>query len=262
MSGSTHWPLGCRKRPGSYCCGRSRSPRWDARFYRRRMPPSASRCAISIRMRRPTRRSPRSSSGYCDRPRRWRTASRRTPSGSARGHARRRSRFREIKPDVSLELRIPAAQAHLRPAASNSTSPAAPSYNRDKFLAYDAFLTGWALAHPRYRTLGTRPVVVFVCRDAHTALAYAAEADRAMTGRIGAMGTPAARLVLRRPRPRLLRRRARHPPRLARRARTPPAAPDVREQLRGSARLELCRVELIADPGESAASGAPSDERD
>ena len=98
-----------------------------------------------------------------------------------------------------------------------------PSYNHEKFLAYDAFLTGWALAHPRYRALGTRPVVVFVCRDARTALAYAREADRVMTGRIGAMGSRAARVVLRRPRPRLLRRRARHPPRLARRARAPAA---------------------------------------
>jgi hypothetical protein len=38
--------------------------------------------------------------------------------------------------------------------------------------------------------LGTRPVVVFVCRDARTALSYAEEADSTMSGRIGAMGTP------------------------------------------------------------------------
>jgi hypothetical protein len=38
-----------------------------------------------------------------------------------------------------------------------------PSYNHEKFLAYDAFLTGWSFAHPRYRTLATRPVVIFVC---------------------------------------------------------------------------------------------------
>ena len=40
---------------------------------------------------------------------------------------------------------------------------ARPSYNREKFLAYDAFLCGWCLAHARYRAQGTRPAVVFVC---------------------------------------------------------------------------------------------------
>ena len=67
---------------------------------------------------------------------------------------------------------------------------ARPSYNHDKLLAYDAFLCGWSLAHPRYRAQGTRPAVIFVCPDAHAALALAREADEAMTGRIGAMGTP------------------------------------------------------------------------
>ena len=97
--------------------------------------------------------------------------------------------FREIKPDLSLELRIPSLRLTFDLLVELDLT-GRPSYNHDKFLAYDAFLTGWALAHPRYRTLGTRPVVVFVCPDADTALACAAEADQAMTGRIGAMGTP------------------------------------------------------------------------
>ena len=67
---------------------------------------------------------------------------------------------------------------------------ARPSYNHDKFLAYDAFLCGWSLAHRRYQTQATRPAVVFVCPDAHAALACAREADAALTGRIGVMGTP------------------------------------------------------------------------
>ena len=131
--------------------------------------------------------------------------------------------FREIKPDVSLELRIPSLKLTFDLLVELDLT-GRPSYNHEKFLAYDAFLTGWALAHPRYRALGTRPVAVFVCPDARTALAYAQQADRVMTGRIGAMGTAAARVVLRRPRPRLLRRRARHPPRLARASR-PAASP-------------------------------------
>ena len=70
--------------------------------------------------------------------------------------------FREIKPDVSLELRIPSLRLTFDLLVELDLTGRA-SYNREKFRAYDAFLTGWALAHPRYRTLGTRPVVVFVC---------------------------------------------------------------------------------------------------
>ena len=74
---------------------------------------------------------------------------------------------------------------------SDPTSPlGVPSYNHDKFLAYDAFLCGWSLAHRRYQTQATRPAIVFVCPDAHAALACAREADAALTGRIGVMGTP------------------------------------------------------------------------
>jgi len=63
-----------------------------------------------------------------------------------------------------------------------------PSYNRDKFLAYDAFLAGWSLAHPRYQQLG-RPAVIFISRDPRAALALAKEADEALRGRIGISGT-------------------------------------------------------------------------
>ena len=120
-----------------------------------------------------------------------------------------------------------------------------PSYNREKFLAYDAFLTGWALAHPRYRTLGTRPVVVFVCRDARAALACAREADKAMSGRIGAMGTPASEWyyagrehTLFAAEPDL------HHGSLAALA-LPRLPPTLRSKLEGSDQLELDRVELI-----------------
>jgi hypothetical protein len=40
---------------------------------------------------------------------------------------------------------------------------ARPSYNRETFLPYDAFLLRWSLAHPRYRAQDTRPAVVFGC---------------------------------------------------------------------------------------------------
>ena len=98
--------------------------------------------------------------------------------------------FTEIKPDLSLELRVEPLKLTFDLLVEIDLT-ARPSYNRDKFLAYDAFLCGWALAHPRYRAQGTRPAVVFVSPNQHAALACAREADELMTGRIGVMGTPA-----------------------------------------------------------------------
>ena len=110
----------------------------------------------------------------------------------------------------------PQPAAHLRPA--RRTRPHRPPLLQPRKLrAYDAFLTGWALAHPRYRALGTRPVVVFVSRDQRTALANARTPTGVMTDEsarwaaAAEWSAPAA--------PHLLRRRGRHAPRIARRAR-------------------------------------------
>jgi hypothetical protein len=98
--------------------------------------------------------------------------------------------FAEIKPDLSLELRIDATKLTFDLLVELDLTDR-PSYNRDKLRAYDAFLCGWSLAHPRYRAQGTRPAVVFVSRNHHAALTCASEADELMTGRIGPMGAPA-----------------------------------------------------------------------
>jgi hypothetical protein len=98
--------------------------------------------------------------------------------------------FTEVKPDLSLELRIDALKLTVDLLVELDLT-SRPSYNRDKLLAYDAFLCGWSLAHPRYRAQGTRPAVVFVCPNPHAAMALAREADQALTGRIGVMGTQA-----------------------------------------------------------------------
>ena len=98
--------------------------------------------------------------------------------------------FTEIKPDLSLELRIEELKLTFDLLVEIDLT-ARPSYNREKFLAYDAFLCGWCLAHPRYRAQGTRPAAVFVCPSQQAALTCAREADELMTGRIGVMGTPA-----------------------------------------------------------------------
>ena len=96
--------------------------------------------------------------------------------------------FAEIKPDISLELRVPSINLTFDLLIELDLTTR-PSYNHDKLLAYDAFLCGWSLAHPRYQTHTTRPAVVFISPDAHAALALAQAADEAMTGRIGTLGT-------------------------------------------------------------------------
>jgi hypothetical protein len=96
-------------------------------------------------------------------------------------------RFTEIKPDVSLELRIPSKNVRFDLLVEMDLT-GRPSYNREKFLAYDAFLAGWSLAHPRYQELG-RPAVIFISTAPRAALALAREADDALHGRIGISGT-------------------------------------------------------------------------
>ncbi len=96
--------------------------------------------------------------------------------------------FTEVQPDISLELRIPSIKLTFDLLVELDLT-SRPSYNHDKLLGYDAFLCGWSLAHPRYQTHTTRPVAVFVSPDPHAALALAQEADEALTGRIGVMGT-------------------------------------------------------------------------
>ena len=100
--------------------------------------------------------------------------------------------FTEIKPDLSLELRIESLKLCCDLLVELDLT-ARPSYNRDKFLAYDAFLCGWSLAHSRFRAQGTRPAVVFVSPNNHAALACAREADELLVGRVGVMGTAAER---------------------------------------------------------------------
>jgi hypothetical protein len=96
----------------------------------------------------------------------------------------------EVKPDVSLEVKIETLKLTFDLLVELDLTER-PSYNREKLLAYDAFLCGWCLEHPRYKTLGTRPVVLFVCRDERSLLGCAKAADEALTGRVGVMGAPA-----------------------------------------------------------------------
>jgi hypothetical protein len=50
-------------------------------------------------------------------------------------------------------------------------------------------MCGWWGEHRRYRQLGVRPAVVFVCRTPELALTYARAADEEMHGSIGVTGS-------------------------------------------------------------------------
>jgi len=155
--------------------------------------------------------------------------------------------FAEIKPDLSLELRIEPLKLTFDLLVEIDLT-ARPSYNREKFLAYDAFLCGWSLAHPRYRTQGTRPAVVFVSPNSHAALACAREADELMTGRIGAMGAAAERWYYA-GRDHLffaIETDIHHGELTA--LTLPAQSPGLRERLTGSRELPLDRVSLLTDP--------------
>ncbi|MHB1571099.1 MAG: replication-relaxation family protein, partial [Solirubrobacteraceae bacterium] len=155
--------------------------------------------------------------------------------------------FTEIKPDLSLELRFESLKLTFDLLVEIDLT-ARPSYNRDKFLAYDAFLCGWSLAHPRYRALGTRPAIVFVNPNNHAALTCAREADELMTGRIGAMGTPAEHWYYAgRDHIFFAAESDIHHGDLSVLA-LPPHPPGLRERLTGSRELGLTRASLVTDP--------------
>ena len=155
--------------------------------------------------------------------------------------------FAEIKPDLSLELRVEPLKLTFDLLVEIDLT-ARPSYNREKFLAYDAFLCGWSLAHPRYRAQGTRPAVVFVSPNNHAALACAHEADELMTGRIGVMGAPAEHWYYAGRDHLFFAVEADiHHGELTALA-LPPQPPGLREQLTGSRELALERVSLLKDP--------------
>ncbi len=159
--------------------------------------------------------------------------------------------FTEIKPDLSLELRVEPLKLTFDLLVEIDLT-SRPSYNHEKFLAYDAFLCGWALAHPRYRTHGTRPAVVFVSPTSHAALACAREADESMTGRIGVMGAPAEHWYYAGRDHLFFAVEADiHRGELTALA-LPAQPPGLRERLTGSQELLLDRVRLINNPSPAA----------
>ena len=97
-------------------------------------------------------------------------------------------RFAELKPDATVEIRIPGQFTF--DLLLELTLTAKPSHNQSKFAAYDAFLLGWWREHRRYQHLRGRPVVLFVFASEDALRANAEIADREITGRLGIIGIP------------------------------------------------------------------------
>jgi hypothetical protein len=156
------------------------------------------------------------------------------------------AKFSEVKPDLSLELRIETLKLTFDVLVELDLTDR-PAYNRDKLVAYDAFLCGWCLEHPRYKTLVTRPVVLFVCRDERSLLGLAKVADEALTGRVGAMGSPAEQWYFAARDHLLLTAETQiHHGRLTALA-LPKLPPEIREKVTGDRELALTPVNLLPD---------------
>jgi hypothetical protein len=99
--------------------------------------------------------------------------------------------FGEVKPDITAEARVPSLKLTFDVMVEYQHASNPDNY-REKFRHYDSFLTGWCLAHRRYRTVDTRPIVVVVAADPKDLLTLAKRADEVMKGAVGVQGTPPA----------------------------------------------------------------------
>jgi hypothetical protein len=154
--------------------------------------------------------------------------------------------FAEIKPDAVCEIQVPEQRLTFDLAVEMDLTDRV-SYNVEKFRKYDAFLTAWCSAHRRFRQLGTRPGVVFVCRTAEMALAYAQAADQTLKGSIGVTGSPRQdRYYPGRDHLFFVVEADIHRGRLTALA-LPQLPPDLREALDGYGGLSLSRVLLFSD---------------
>lgn len=99
---------------------------------------------------------------------------------------------RTIKPDLTLRLwlRLPAGGGCEFDLLVELDRTRRPAKNLGKLVAYDDFLTGWALLQRRVQERG-RPVVIFVCPDETRVRGLMEAADRLVVGRIGQLGMPA-----------------------------------------------------------------------
>jgi hypothetical protein len=96
--------------------------------------------------------------------------------------------FGEIKPDVAAEMFVKTINLRFDVLVEYQHRGRLASFE-EKMVRYDAFLTGWALAHRRYQQLGTRPVLVVVAATAEELLDLGRRADARLKGAVGVQGT-------------------------------------------------------------------------
>jgi hypothetical protein len=156
------------------------------------------------------------------------------------------AQFARIEPDAILELKIPEPRLTIDVCVEMDLTDRT-SYNREKFRRYDAFLAAWWGEHRRYKQLRARPAVVFVCRTAEMALAYARAADETLQGSIGLTGSAShERYYPAREHLFFAAESDVHSGSLAALA-LPPLPPPVRAALEGDTALSVERVNLVDD---------------
>ena len=98
-------------------------------------------------------------------------------------------KFEPVSPDATVELKIAVGEDPLRldvlVEVERSRGAAAAE---EKLRRYDGLLSGWAPMLDRYQTLGTPPLVVFVCEDERARDALVRIADKVVTARLAKAG--------------------------------------------------------------------------
>ena len=152
--------------------------------------------------------------------------------------------FARIVPDAICEVHVPDERLTFDVCIEMDLTERV-SYNIEKFRKYDAFLTAWWGEQRRYRQLGTRPGVLFVCPTDELALAYAKAADQTLRGSLGVTGSPAhERYYPARDHLFFLAESDIHNGSLAALA-LPSLPPEVRDALDGTAALTVSRINLL-----------------
>jgi hypothetical protein len=101
------------------------------------------------------------------------------------------SDFAEIRPDAIVEIQTPDPRITFDILIEVDLT-GKNHYQEEKFVKYDAMLTGWWSCLRRYQQLGTRPIVIFVCQTQEHLDSYATTADRLLKASTGLTGSAPA----------------------------------------------------------------------
>ncbi len=98
-------------------------------------------------------------------------------------------KFEPVSPDATLELSIPMGEDRLRfDVLVEFDLARSPAASEDRLRRYDGLISGWSGMLDRYKTLGTPPVVVFVCESEASLMKLVRIADRTVTARLAKPG--------------------------------------------------------------------------